>query len=129
MDKFLKIFGLFGFLAVALGAFEAHSLRDRLDPASLDVFRTAPTYQFYHTLALGIVILLNRDGASVWLKRAAFFFVLGTVIFSGSLYALALTQIKILGAITPIGGMLLLAGWMSVARSSFAKNDSVVSDK
>ena len=89
------------FVAVAAGAFGAHALKSRLSPEMLAVWETAVRYQVYHALAL----LLVRD------RAAAACFAAGTVLFSGSLYALSLTGLKKLGMITPVGGLLFLAGW------------------
>lgn len=106
---------LSGFLAVGAGAFGAHALRERLAPDLLAVFETAARYQMYHALAL-----LGAAGAAarwpgplpVW---AGWLFAAGTVVFSGSLYALALTGARWLGAVTPLGGLALLAGWVCLA--------------
>ena len=100
-----------GFLAVALGAFGAHGLRARLSPDMLAVFETAVRYHMYHALAILLVaLMLGRfDG---WMFRAAgWSFTVGIVLFSGSLYLLAVTGVTILGAITPIGGLAFLVGW------------------
>jgi uncharacterized membrane protein YgdD (TMEM256/DUF423 family) len=112
---FLLIGALAGFLAVALGAFGAHGLRSRLGPDMLAVFETGVRYHMYHALALVLTALvLGRfDG---WLVRTAgWCFVAGIVLFSGSLYALALSGITILGAVTPFGGLAFLAGWACLA--------------
>ncbi|TGU85723.1 DUF423 domain-containing protein, partial [Mesorhizobium sp. M00.F.Ca.ET.186.01.1.1] len=105
-----------GFLSVALGAFGAHALKEKLDEYSLGIFHTGVTYQTTHALALVLVALLLKwypdSSGLVW---AGWCFAAGTVIFSGSLYALAMTGIKVLGAITPIGGVLFLAGWALLA--------------
>lgn len=119
MDRvFITIGALSGFLAVALGAFGAHSLRDRLTPDMLQVFQTGVTYQMYHALALvGVGILLGRfsvDG-SPWLTAAGWLFVAGSILFSGSLYALSVTNTTWLGAITPLGGVAFLLGWLALA--------------
>ena len=119
MDRvFITIGALSGFLAVALGAFGAHSLRDRLTPDMLQVFQTGVTYQMYHALALvGVGILLGRfsvDG-SPWLTAAGWLFVAGSIVFSGSLYALSVTNTTWLGAITPLGGVAFLLGWLALA--------------
>jgi len=115
---FITIGALSGFLAVALGAFGAHSLRDRLTPDMLQVFQTGVTYQMYHALALvGVGILLGRfsvDG-SPWLTAAGWLFVAGSILFSGSLYALSVTNTTWLGAITPLGGVAFLLGWLALA--------------
>ena len=107
----LPLSALFGFLGVALGAFGAHALRQRLDSDMLRVWETAVNYQFWHALTLlGVGLLLLR-GASGWLNASGLLFAVGIVLFSGSLYALALSGIRVLGAITPLGGLLFLAGW------------------
>jgi uncharacterized membrane protein YgdD (TMEM256/DUF423 family) len=112
VDKtFLLVGGLAGFLGVAFGAFGAHGLRSRLSPEMLAVFETAVRYQMYHALAILVVglILGRMDG---WLYRTAgWLFTAGIVLFSGSLYALSLSGVTMLGAITPIGGLLFLLGW------------------
>ena len=98
-------------IAVAFGAFGAHGLRGRLSPDMLAVFETAVRYQMYHSFAILItaLALARFDG---WLIRTAgWLFTAGIVLFSGSLYALALTGVTGLGAITPIGGLAFLAGW------------------
>jgi uncharacterized membrane protein YgdD (TMEM256/DUF423 family) len=119
MDRlFITLGALSGFLAVAAGAFGAHALRDRLTTAMLDIFQTGVTYQMYHAFALvGVGILLARfsiDG-SVWLTAAGWLFVGGSVLFSGSLYALSLSGTTWLGAITPLGGIAFLLGWLALA--------------
>ena len=100
-------------LAVAAGAFAAHGLRDRLDARALEVFETGARYHMYHALALiaaGVVASAAR-GAQI----AGWIFQIGIVLFSGSLYALALTGARGLGAITPLGGLAFLAGWLWLA--------------
>jgi len=119
MDRmFITLGALSGFLAVAAGAFGAHALRERLSADLLAVFQTGVTYQMYHALALlGVGILLARfstDG-SVWLSAAGWLFVAGSVLFSGSLYLLALSGTTWLGAITPLGGVAFLLGWLALA--------------
>jgi uncharacterized membrane protein YgdD (TMEM256/DUF423 family) len=119
MDRvFITIGALSGFLAVGAGAFGAHALRERLPADMLQVFQTAVTYQMYHALALvGVGMLLARfsiDG-SVWLTAAGWLFVVGTALFSGSLYLLSLSGTTWLGAITPLGGVAFLLGWLVVA--------------
>jgi uncharacterized membrane protein YgdD (TMEM256/DUF423 family) len=112
MDRtFLLIGALAGFIGVAFGAFGAHALRGRLSPDMLAVFETGVRYQMYHAFAVLIVALATSrfDG---WLIRAAgWSFTIGIVLFSGSLYALALTGVTKLGMITPLGGLAFLAGW------------------
>ncbi len=106
-----RIAAALGFLAVALGAFGAHALKDTLAANDkMDVWKTAVLYHFVHALALLILAALpNLNRATPWL------FVSGIVIFSGSLYVLALTNIRWLGAITPFGGLCFLAGWLFLA--------------
>lgn len=100
-----------GLLGVALGAFGAHALRERLDVYGRDVWSTASQYQLVHTLALlAVAMLLLRADARL-LQASAWSFAGGTLVFCGSLYALALTGIRPLGALTPLGGLGLLAGW------------------
>jgi len=119
MDRlFITLGALSGFVAVAAGAFGAHALRDRLSAAMLDTFQTGAQYQMYHALALvGVGILLARFSSegSPWLSAAGWLFVAGTVLFSGSLYLLALTDTRWLGAITPLGGVAFLLGWLALA--------------
>lgn len=100
-----------GFLAVALGAFGAHALKERLTPDLLAVWRTGVEYHFYHALALVLLGLFARQSSSAALNAGGICFALGILLFSGSLYALALTGVRALGAVTPLGGVLFLAGW------------------
>jgi uncharacterized membrane protein YgdD (TMEM256/DUF423 family) len=113
MDRtFLLIGSVLGFLGVALGAFGAHVLKSRLSPEMLAVFETGIRYHMYHTFAVLIVAAaIGHIGSARLLSLAGWFFFGGVLLFSGSLYALALSGVGILGAITPIGGLLFLAGW------------------
>jgi uncharacterized membrane protein YgdD (TMEM256/DUF423 family) len=127
MSPFLAWGAASGFVAVAAGAFGAHALKARLTPELLAVFETAARYQMYHALALIAVALgqsraiglfqlaADRPGPSVLWSWAGWLFVAGTVLFSGSLYVLALTGARWLGAITPFGGLAFLAGWALLA--------------
>jgi len=113
-----------GFLAVALGAFAAHGLKDVLDDYGTGIWNTAVQYQMFHATALILVgILMARSilGEVKQLKIALICFNLGILIFSGSLMVLALTGIKVLGAITPIGGVLFLVGWVMVMLAAVKK--------
>ncbi len=111
----LLIGAVFGATGVMAGAFGAHALRARLDPADLAIFETAARYQLYHAVAL--------VGVSIWLEQAvrppfewaARLFAIGVVIFSGSLYALVLSGQRWLGAVTPFGGVALITGWLALA--------------
>ena len=115
------------FLSVALGAFGAHGLKEILDEKALSVFHTAAQYQMYHALALfGLGILVTSLKTSQplvsnsnYISFAGWAFTLGTLLFSGSLYALAITGIKVLGAITPLGGLMFMAGWISLIIVAF----------
>jgi len=121
MDRtFLLVGALAGFIGVGLGAFGAHGLRGRLAPEMLAVFETGVRYQMYHALALVLVsIVLAR--ASGWLVlTAGWSFVAGIVLFSGSLYALALSGVTIFGAVTPLGGLAFLVGWACLAIAAAA---------
>ncbi len=112
----MRRFGLLGaasgFVAVALGAFGAHGLRDRLSAELLHTFDTAARYQMYHALGLVLLALLPRTRAAA---TAGWLFAAGTLLFSGSLYALCLTGATAFGAITPLGGLCFLGGWASLA--------------
>jgi uncharacterized membrane protein YgdD (TMEM256/DUF423 family) len=119
MDRlFLTLGALSACLAVAAGAFAAHALRDRLSADMLSIWQTGAQYQMYHALALlAVGIILGRfsvDG-SPWLTAAGWLFVAGSVLFSGSLYLLAMSGTTWLGAITPLGGVAFLLGWLSIA--------------
>lgn len=105
-----------GFLAVVLGALGAHDLRGMLDPHAHAVFDTASRYHFVHTLALGAGALAPAAGASrAWSAVACWAWLAGIVVFCGSLYALALTGVTWLGAMTPFGGVAFLVGWAALA--------------
>ena len=108
-----------GGLAVALGAFGAHILMQRLDPNELNIFEIGARYQMYHAFALIAVGFFATRVTTPWLNLAGFLFIAGTTIFCGSLYILSITGIKWLGAITPIGGLLLIAAWSLFAYSAF----------
>jgi len=111
----IAIATLLGAAAVLLGAFGAHALRDTLDERALAIWHTAVEYQFWHVLAAVAVALLARDGASTCLRIAAVAFVAGIVLFCGSLYALALGGPRIVGVITPFGGVAFVVGWIALA--------------
>lgn len=122
MRLFIILAGLFGFLAVALGAFGAHGLRDIVEPSYLTVWHTGVQYQMYHSLALLSVALLAVNYINPTLaKWAAGAFVIGILLFSGSLYAIVLLGIRDLGFITPIGGLFFLAGWVLVVLAALKK--------
>ena len=116
MDRlFFSLGAASAFLAVAAGAFGAHALRARLSPELLAVFETGTRYQMYHALgllAVGWAAARWPGSPATW---AGWLFIVGTLIFSGSLYTLALTGLRWLGAITPIGGLCFLGGWLCLA--------------
>ena len=120
---FLSIAAILAGLSVAGGAFASHALKERLSERALEIFETGSKYQMYHALALlAIGLLLSRSEiASTLLNTAGFAFIVGVVLFSGSLYALSLTGIKWLGATAPLGGVAFLVGWgcLAVAAWSF----------
>ena len=113
---FLLIGALAGFTGVALGAFAAHGLRGRLAPDMLAAFETGVRYHLYHALALvATASIMERLDATRLLASAGWMFTAGIVLFSGSLYLLAVTGVTWLGAITPLGGVALLVGWACLA--------------
>ena len=111
----MTIAALLGAAAVLLGAFGAHALRDTLDDRALAIWHTAVEYQFWHVLAAIAIALLARDGASTCLRIAAAAFIAGIALFCGSLYALALGAPRLVGVITPFGGIAFVAGWIALA--------------
>lgn len=113
MLKFGLIAGsLFSMLSVVFGAFGAHYLKNTLNDYSLSVFQTGVLYQFFHSIGIILVVLLSISKDNLNLDLSIWFFTLGIILFSGSLYLLAITGIKWLGAITPIGGLFFILGWM-----------------
>ena len=120
--NFLMLGALSGAISVAAGAFGAHALRDKVEPRLLEVFETAARYQMYHALALLAVGLIASRWPSGVLNTAGWLFVAGTVVFSGSLYAMTFTGVRALGAITPIGGVCFIAGWVCLAVAASRAN-------
>lgn len=102
---------IFLILAVAIGAFGAHGLKNHLSNEMFTIYKTGVEYHFYHALGLLLVGVLSMSMPSGYIKWSAIFLSIGIMLFSGSLYALAITGIKTLGAITPIGGLSFIAGW------------------
>ena len=117
----LRIAAVLGGTGVLLGAFGAHTLADRLTPDRLETFETAVRYQLVHTLALLAIGLLAAHRSSPALRWAARLMVGGVVIFAGSLYLLIATDVGVLGAITPIGGLAMIGGWMALFRGVAAE--------
>lgn len=116
---FLLIGCMGGFLSVALGAFGAHGLKNYFDEYSMGVFKTGVEYQFFHSLALLAVGILSRSVNPQILKYSGCAFSFGILVFSGSLYLLAFTKVKWLGAITPIGGVSFMVGWALLGIASY----------
>jgi len=122
---FLRIAAISGLLAVALGAFGAHSLERLLTPDMLETYQVGVRYQFYHTLALfGLAIWLQQHPSSR-LIQAGYCFIVGILFFSGSLYLLATREVlgiwwNMLGIITPIGGLFFMVGWLLILIYSFS---------
>jgi len=112
---FFAIGCLSGFLGVGLGAFGAHALKTRLDAEMLAVFEVGVRYQMYHAFALLAVGWAQTRWPGTMVTASGWLFVGGTLIFSGSLYALSLSAVRWLGAVTPLGGLALLAGWLCLA--------------
>jgi uncharacterized membrane protein YgdD (TMEM256/DUF423 family) len=110
-----------GFIAVALAAFAAHGLKARLAPEVLATFEVGVRYQMYHALALLAVAWACTRWPGTLANGAGWLFVAGTLVFSGSLYLLALTGEKWLGAITPLGGLAFLAGWICLAAAAWPR--------
>ena len=128
-NRFLKISFLLGAFTVALGAFGAHALKEMLVERSLQTYQTAVLYQFIHLLALAVAGLLIKQHQSAWYVRAGYLFIAGIILFSGSLFALSffkafdVAKMNWLGAITPMGGLCFIAGWLSLflgVRQSYA---------
>ena len=111
-------------LSVVLGAFAAHGLKHKLSPEMLSVFQTGVQYQMYHSLALILLFILQRHLADPLITWAAGLMLIGMVFFSGSLYGLAMTQVKWFGPITPIGGMCFIMGWVLLVVSVIRHNGS-----
>ena len=122
MNLWLLLAAINGFLAVAAGAFGAHGLQGKLDAAALQVFETAARYHMYHALAMGLAAVLARPPRLAGAATAAALFLVGIVLFSGSLYVLALTGQRWLGMITPVGGVAFLAGWAMLAYAALRKS-------
>ena len=116
MNIWLLIAAINGAIAVMAGAFGAHALHGRLDDYSLTVFETAARYHMYHALAIGLAAFASRSAAaSSMANGAAVFFLAGIVLFSGSLYMLALTGMRAVAFVTPFGGLAFLVGWIALA--------------
>lgn len=111
MKSILTIAAISGLLAVVLGAFGAHALKKMISPEMLEVYKTGVQYQFYHTFALLAVGVLMHFNTSKALQWSGYLFVVGILLFSGSLYVMTITGIKALGIITPFGGTVWIVAW------------------
>ncbi len=116
---FIPIAALSGFISVAAGAFGAHALKSRLDAEMLAVFEVGVRYQMYHAFALIVAAWAQTRWPGAPVTAAGWFFVVGTLLFSGSLYALSLTGLRWLGAVTPLGGLAFLLGWACLAAAAW----------
>ena len=114
MSTWLLIAAINGFLAVAAGAFAAHGLHGRLDTHAMQIFETAARYQMYHALAIGLASFAMRNAARLMAVFSAAAFLAGIVLFSGSLYVLAVTDAHALAFITPLGGAAFMIGWIAL---------------
>ena len=113
MKLFIILGALNAFLSVALGAFGAHGLEKTVEPKYLEIWKTGVQYQMFHATGLLVIgVLLGKMPANTLLSWSGWLMLIGIIIFSGSLYVLAVTQISVLGAITPLGGVSFLAAWV-----------------
>jgi uncharacterized membrane protein YgdD (TMEM256/DUF423 family) len=116
MNKYIKVGALTAMLSVVLGAFGAHLLKDRISVDALEVYNTGVQYHMFHAIGILLIALLIErlpsQKLAIWAARLH---MIGIVLFSGSLYALALSGVKALGAITPLGGIAFIAGWICMA--------------
>jgi uncharacterized membrane protein YgdD (TMEM256/DUF423 family) len=119
---FISVAALLGGLSVAAGAFASHALREKLSERAVEIFETGARYQMYHALALLLVALLlsRAEAAQSILIASGIAFIIGVVMFSGSLYTLSLTSIKWLGAIAPLGGAAFIVGWSCLAVAAWS---------
>ena len=124
-NRFAAIGAFLGGLAVILGAFGAHAIKDRVSLADLEVWKTGAHYQLVHAVALLALGLYDKTGRY---RSVCWLWIVGIAIFGGSLYLLAVTDIKILGAITPLGGLCLIIGWIMLG-INLLKNEDATSDR
>ena len=117
LNRWLSVAAVNGALAVIAGAFAVHALKASLPGAMLEIFKTGAQYHLIHALALGLAAL----APGVWARRAAALFFIGIVLFSGSLYALALTRIHAIGIATPFGGLAFILGWLALAMAGLKR--------
>lgn len=119
---FVRIAAVLGFVGVGLGAFGAHGLKSRVSPEMLAIWQTGVLYHLVHAVALlGVGVLVERVSSSA-VSVAGWAFTAGVLIFSGSLYALVLSGVRVLGAVTPLGGVAFLVGWAALLVATFARS-------
>ena len=121
-QRLARIFFVLTGLGVAMGAFGAHALKDVRSPAQLETWKTATLYLLVHSLAGGTLALFSARSEFFIPRASLILFLVGCVVFAGSLYALVLTQIGLLGAITPLGGLMFIAGWLTLAAQTKFKS-------
>lgn len=122
MERLFVIIGaLSGAIGVAAGAFGAHALKARVEPRLLEVFETGARYQMYHAIAILLAAWVVSRFPGSLANASGWLFLAGTVLFSGSLYAMTLTGVRALGAITPIGGVCFIAGWVCIALAAMKR--------
>lgn len=119
---FVRIAAVLGFLGVGLGAFGAHGLKSRVTPEMLTIWQTGVLYHLVHAVALlGVGVLVERVSSSA-VNVAGWAFTAGVLVFSGSLYALVLSGVRVLGAVTPLGGVAFLVGWAALLVATFTRS-------
>ena len=124
MDRvFFSIGSALGLIGVALGAFGAHALKARLAPELLATFEVGVRYQLIHALALLAVAWACKRWSGRWTSASGWLFIAGTLLFSGSLYALSLTGVRGIGIVTPIGGVALLLGWLCLLAAPWTRKN------
>lgn len=126
MKNILTIAAISGMCSVLLGAFGAHVLKNIISSEMLEVYKTGVQYQFFHTFALIAVGILMHFGQSNVLKWSANLFLIGIILFSGSLYVLSISEIKLVGIITPVGGVAWIVAWILLAIHTSKHIDSKV---
>lgn len=119
---FFALGAISAFIGVAAGAFGAHGLKDRLSPEMLQIFETGARYQMYHAFALLAAAWAQDKFPNSAVTIGGWLFIIGTILFCGSLYVLSLTEIRWLGAITPFGGLAFLTGWLCLAWAVLKSN-------
>ena len=122
--SFIVIACLLGLLAVALGAFGAHAIASSVSESRQATWATAVDYHMFHVLGMLALAAIFRDADSPWILRAHISFVIGICLFSGSLYALVIFDLPVLGAVTPLGGVCLMLGWLFACMAALASDDT-----